>query len=254
MTDTSTSLPQTKAAITLTDRLDRQHINPAASTLSASFPTDPVLRWVLTRGSTSLIDNTTFRDQFFKCVVSAGRNGGGTISSLTRSENEDVYDCVGILIPPGHDPDTPGNYLGIWREVLWLLWSAGLKCSWRILFEYPNLLKKLKASTFSKQQIKSIDYYYVFFLGTLESARGQGLASAWLRRCQETAWKDEKAIWLESSTEHSRDLYLRLGWEIKDVVAVGKGMVDKEGKLAEGGEGARLWGMVWRPDEGKPDD
>ena len=120
-----------------------------------------------------------------------------------------------------------------------------------MLLQYPALLKRMKKSTFTPAQLKSIDFYYVFFLGTLETARGQGLASAWMRRCQEQARKEGKPIWLESSTENSRDLYAWLGWEEVVVEVVGKGQVDREGKPKKGGEGARLWGMVWWPDEKK---
>jgi len=91
------------------------------------------------------------------------------------------------------------------------------------------------------------DYYYVFFLGTASSARGQGLCSKVVRSYQELAGKDDKPLWLEGTTEYSMKLYAKLGFELVDEIVLGKGKVGADGLPKKDGEGVKIWGMVWWP-------
>ena len=94
-------------------------------------------------------------------------------------------------------------------------------------------------------------YWYLFFLGTLESARGKGLGSALVKHCQELAAKDRLPLWLEASSESSMKLYSKLGFETIEKIILGKGKAGADGFKKDGGEGVPVWGMIWRPTEGK---
>ena len=50
---------------------------------------------------------------------------------------------------------------------------------------------------------------------------------------------------LESTTPKSRDVYLHLGFKNLSEIHVGKGKIDKEGRVKEGGEGMALWVMMY---------
>jgi hypothetical protein len=114
-----------------------------------------------------------------------------------------------------------------------------------MLGEFPPLSDACKAKGLKGRK----DYYYVFFVGTASSARGQGLCSAIIRSYQERAEKDKKPLWLEGTTEYSMNLYAKLGFEMIDEIVLGKGKVGADGLAKKGGEGVKIWGMVWWPKE-----
>lgn len=97
-----------------------------------------------------------------------------------------------------------------------------------------------------KKYLTDARYYYVFFLGTKGDARGKGLCSAIVRRYQALAAEAGLPIWLEASTEGSRRLYEKLGFEVCGEVVLGEGRADADGTVLEGGPGCKIWGMVWR--------
>ena len=90
-------------------------------------------------------------------------------------------------------------------------------------------------------------YYYVFFVGTDEACRGRGLCSAIMRKYQERASRDQLPIWLEATTAKSMKIYANLGWEVVDEITLGKGKASADGLQCKGGEGVKVWAMVWKP-------
>ena len=54
-------------------------------------------------------------------------------------------------------------------------------------------------------------------------------------------------LWLEATTEHSRDIYLRLGFEVVHEMVLGKGTHAPSGAMEAGGPGVKIWGMIWWP-------
>ena len=95
-------------------------------------------------------------------------------------------------------------------------------------------------------------YFYIFFVGTREDCRGRGLASSLIRHYQKIATEANVPVWLEATTAKSRDIYLKLGFEVVEEIVLGKGRVGGDGLVVKGkGEeamGVRVWGMVWRPE------
>jgi GNAT superfamily N-acetyltransferase len=94
-------------------------------------------------------------------------------------------------------------------------------------------------------------FYYFFFIATDEEERRKGLGASIIRYYQDVARREGVTLWLEATTENSMRLYARLGFELVEVMLLGKGKVGIDGVEKRDGEGVRLWGMVWRP--GKED-
>jgi len=112
-----------------------------------------------------------------------------------------------------------------------------------MLAEFEPLADKAKTKGLDGQK----RFYYVFFVGTRVDARGQGLCSAMMRRYQEIASHDQLPIWLEATTAKSMKIYEKLGWEVVEEMVLGKGAANADGNRCKGGEGVKIWGMVWWP-------
>ena len=54
-------------------------------------------------------------------------------------------------------------------------------------------------------------------------------------------------IWLEATTMRSRDVYLKLGFKVVEEMVLGKGEAGADGRAKKGGEGVKIWAMIWRP-------
>jgi len=53
---------------------------------------------------------------------------------------------------------------------------------------------------------------------------------------------------LAATNAHARDVYVHLGFKVVEEVTIGKGVIDKEGSIVEGGEGVILYAMVYDPE------
>lgn len=114
-----------------------------------------------------------------------------------------------------------------------------------------------------KDRVKNARYFYIAMLGTMEEARGKGLASAFVRLVKEQARKAGEPVWLETSTDNAKRMYERCGFREVDMARLGVGDVNEDGwSTAKGREGegtepkgVRCWAMAWWPewetDEGK---
>lgn len=118
--------------------------------------------------------------------------------------------------------------------------------------EYVEPVARAKASVFPSKQTP---YYYLSHIGTLDTARGQGLAPALIRSLQERAQGEGLPIWLESSSQGSRKVYLRCGFVDVEVegrvgIKMGVGRCDERGEVATGEEakGVEIYPMVWWPE------
>jgi hypothetical protein len=90
-------------------------------------------------------------------------------------------------------------------------------------------------------------YYYVFFVGTRPGNRKKGLCSAMIKQYQARAASDGLPIWLEATTPYSMNLYSRLGFTVVEEMVLGKGIASPDGTEYKGGEGLKVWAMVWQP-------
>jgi GNAT superfamily N-acetyltransferase len=100
---------------------------------------------------------------------------------------------------------------------------------------------------------KSEKFYYVILMGTKADCRKQGLGSALIRHMQAIAGKEDCPIWLEATTEYSRDVYADLGFTMVEEILLGKGKVGSDGLAKKDGEGVKVWGMIWTPRDDSKD-
>ena len=115
-----------------------------------------------------------------------------------------------------------------------------------MLLEFEPLTASARSLAIAKKE----KYLYLFFIGTREDCRGRGYASTLIRRRQVLATEANLPIWLEATTVKSRDIYLKLGFEVVQEIVMGKGRVGSDGLVTKGEKaiGVPLWGMVWRPE------
>jgi GNAT superfamily N-acetyltransferase len=119
-----------------------------------------------------------------------------------------------------------------------------------MLLEFEPLTASARSLALSTNERNK--YFYVFFVGTRLDRRGRGLASALLRHYQSHATDAQLPIWLEATTAKSRDIYLRLGFEVVEEIVVGRGGVGSVGLVVKGpteeAVGVQVWAMVWKPE------
>jgi Acetyltransferase (GNAT) family len=112
-----------------------------------------------------------------------------------------------------------------------------------MLVEFTPLSDACKKNGLGNQS----KYYYVFFIGTAREERGQGLCATLIKHYQAVAARDHVPLWLEATTAYSMQLYLKLGFRTVGDMVLGKGKVAPDGTKCGGGEGVKVWGMVWEP-------
>lgn len=117
------------------------------------------------------------------------------------------------------------------------------------MFDYASATEHMMKKVFTKQEQKNHWYWYVFIMGTAKDRRRQGLANALLVHMQDRCRSEAhgRPIWLEATTEGSRELYLQHGFQIVGDIVLGKGKVGSDGLPQKEGEGVTIWSMVWRP-------
>ncbi|KAL4739973.1 hypothetical protein BDV11DRAFT_169605 [Aspergillus similis] len=104
-----------------------------------------------------------------------------------------------------------------------------------------------------KRVLGNRPHYYIFAIGTEHEHQGKGLARALIESQKQTAWSTEVPMWLEATTEYSRDLYLSLGFQEVEQITIGQGKVNRDGFMRKDGEGVTLWLMVWWPQSSQRD-
>ncbi|KAM7190199.1 hypothetical protein V8F20_009821 [Naviculisporaceae sp. PSN 640] len=171
----------------------------------------------------------------------------------------DNFSSVGVLLPPKARIDNPLTILR--AGIIPALFTIGPRPFLRAICEFEPAVHKLKTlpGGLTPQEIKLRKYWYVFITATEEAKRGRGLCGLLLKEMRRAVTSANSTrgsghdgqgllpLWLEASTEMSRDIYKRYGFKLVGEVTVGKGKVGKHGLPKQGGEGVTVWGMIWRP-------
>ncbi|KAM7210062.1 hypothetical protein V8F06_014557 [Rhypophila decipiens] len=71
-----------------------------------------------------------------------------------------------------------------------------------------------------------------------------GAITAVVRPYFSLAKQEGRSVWLEATSLDVVPVYEYFGFKVMEEILVGKGKVDRSGRLAEGGEGVRAWLMV----------
>lgn len=77
--------------------------------------------------------------------------------------------------------------------------------------------------------------------------RRKGIAGAIIEYVQDRARQDGAPFWLETGSPESRQLYKKHGFKDAGEIILGQGVVGRDGLPKDGGEGIKIWGMIWRP-------
>jgi ribosomal protein S18 acetylase RimI-like enzyme len=172
--------------------------------LSDAFADDPVVQWVTPK--------TRYARYAFELTVPFCLGHGHTYIATDGSG-------AASWLPPGvalASPVTPRVVLSGLRE-----YGPG------------SLLRALATLLQTQKRHPKEDFYYLFAIGALRSARGRGVGSALMREGLARCDADHMPAYLESSNVKNLPFYRKHGFEVVD-----------ELKLAM--NGPTLW-LMWRP-------
>ncbi|KAL3477647.1 hypothetical protein BJX99DRAFT_225870 [Aspergillus californicus] len=221
--------------ITITSGL-WDHLAPAYSLLSHVFDHDPVLRYIFCDVSDE--DFLRCLRPFWRGLFRTALLNGGVIYQV------DGWKTAGVLLPPGKSVDNLWMMVPAAFGFTGVFWRIGIYGLKRMLRDYSHPVNAAK-----KRVLEGQEHYYLFALGTEYEHQRKGLAKALIDSFQQTAWCLERPIWLEATTEHSRDVFLALHFEVAEEITLGENQVAADGRKEPGGPGVTLWAMVWWPKE-----
>ena len=172
--------------------------------LGDAFAEDPVMRWV-----TSNPDYPRFA---FELTVPF---------CLRQGHTHVAKDGTGAAawLPPGVELESPVSASVLWKGVT--KYGPG------------SLVRALATLIQTQRRHPKYDYYYLFTIGAMRSARGRGVGSALMRKGLERCDAEHMPAYLESSNVNNLAFYRKHGFEVVD-----------ELRLAM--SGPTLW-LMWRP-------
>lgn len=226
---------------------DRAHA--AAALHGEVFKTDPVMNYLLhTMQAEKRI--AYFPRYLLQLMKSAAVNYARFDEAWLSEQSSDPKappTSSAVWMPPGRRVDSLRSYV---QPTFWqMLIDCGIPAIKRMLGDFQekaNRAKRMGLVNADGSRIKA--YWYLFFLSTDPKGRGKGLAGELIRGMQASCEEQVLPIWLESTTANSHRLYLKLGFKDVDTWILGSGEVDTDGITKKGGEGVRIWAMVWFPE------
>ena len=158
-------------------------------TLTAAFFDDPVMSWwILDPARRSEILRA-----FFEIIVDVNRPHDELYTASTAPA------AAAVWVPPGCQPSGQGAEQLVARCV-----DAAEETSERLLAAFELM----------DQHHPQQPHAYLFFLGTRPQWQSRGLGSALLREVLERCDREATPAYLEASSEGSKQLYLRHGFEV----------------------------------------
>ncbi|KAI2468387.1 hypothetical protein F4781DRAFT_268741 [Annulohypoxylon bovei var. microspora] len=225
-------VPQQKLQITSGGK---EYVNKTIQVLTPAFEGDPVYTWLL--HNYPLSKHQSVLSKLFRAFFTQGSLNNGIFIEVGD------FGCCGLLMPPGARVENPWTLLQ--AGLIPALCTIGPGSFKRAIVEYSSGTEPMLKKAFTKEEQKS--HWYVFIMGTAVDRRRQGFANALLLHMQDRARNDGRPIWLEATTEQSRELYSKHGFATVGEVVLGKGKVGPDGLPRKGGQGVTIWSMSWRP-------
>jgi len=128
------------------------------------------------------------------------------------------YDAVALWLPPGTNVDSFWTILrsGLWR----LYYKLSVEGKKRFFEEFLPLLHDTKHDVMGE---RDDDSYYLVYLGSKPSARGKGYARKLIQHMTSKADTENKAMYLESSSEVNLSYYKKYGFLHKMDITLERG-------------------------------
>ncbi|PRP77996.1 hypothetical protein PROFUN_14084 [Planoprotostelium fungivorum] len=206
-------------------------------TLRRSFLDDAAINYLLNRTHAEGDAFYTRHKQMF--IVNVGLHTYNTGDCYEVAD----YQAAALWLPPGKKLDNP---IAALRYGPTIFWHLGYRSMMKML-DYSSYVDPVKA-----KYLKGRPYYYCFIVGTLPEHRGKGHCKALFKEHLEKG--DRLPLWLEATSENSRDIYKKMGFEVLETVVMGVGQVDGKGYSdGETKEGVTLWCMLREPRDEKTD-
>jgi len=173
-----------------------------AEVLRKAFAEDPVHHWMFQR------DFEQYEAFLFNYVIDRVglKQSKGVIRIATNNENKVCSTSLWF------DSEVPGlyEYLGLCSLALW----------------YPSSLYRLlyldaQTAPAHKRNMGNRPHWYLCLLGTDPEQEGKGFASKLMRDQLAIADKEQKEVYLESSTEKNIPFYERFGFELIETLQSG---------------------------------
>lgn len=223
---------------TATKEQRKEYCQKHSDALAVIFRTDPAIRFV----TSGLPWDGHLK--FLRQYMGALQKGAYLNDGIFQEVND--WSCCAVWMPPGKRVDNPLTLVQAGLVTISL--KLGPSAIKKMLYDFQATMDALKKKHMKQQGIKK--YWYLWFIGTHEEARGKGLATKVIRNFQETVTKKENLpIWLESTTETSMRVYKNCGFKVMDEVVLGKGTHNAEGEEEKDGAGIKLWAMLWKPED-----
>ncbi|KAF2168866.1 hypothetical protein M409DRAFT_20879, partial [Zasmidium cellare ATCC 36951] len=177
-----------------------EYKDEAANRLAKIFRDDPIIRYML-----SSLDPTAraaYMQEYFHTLLKAAALSAGIFQQAAS------WSCIAVWLPPGSRLDGPLTILR--AGFIPCILKLGLGGAKRMLMDF-----QAQADALKKRHLKGVKrFYYLFFIGTEEAAREQGLAGRVIGLWQERAGREGLPIWLEATTERSKRVYERCGFAV----------------------------------------
>lgn len=215
-----------------------ERVARACEVYSRAFKTDAVFAYILQHLSDE--DRIAFLPHYFEPLMKASAMADGVF------DETDDFKSMTVLIPPGKKMD---NYFrAITAGLAALMLEVGPRSAYRMMVEWSG-----KAAAAKKRGLNGHKkFWYVFFVGTEPASQGKGLGARLVLDAMRRAQTDNVPAWIEATSEGSSRLYARCGFELVEIMMLGKGRASPDGKRQAGGEGVPVWAMVWWPKKNGP--
>jgi len=252
---------------TTTTAPDQAFLNSFISLLSRSYLFTPLTTAFITEidGTASsaspqdVITPERLTQHFSLGVSAAARSNIVLIESgdFTAAALWEPPDFCGI--PPSQARRNPGPILQEWREAARRLKAKYLALPDQGPRSYDTPAAPSQSSGAPSEDPypadfnKDIDYetrrfYHLAMLArdpSVDAATSRAAVRACVEPFLNKAKEEDIPVWLEASTEQTKDEYASLGFRVCEEVVMGKGRVNAKGWPTEGGEGVQCWAMIW---------
>ncbi|PHH73345.1 hypothetical protein CDD80_3888 [Ophiocordyceps camponoti-rufipedis] len=207
----------------------KEYLERSLQTFTSSFKDNPVFTWLLQ--NVPLPKHPSVLPKLLRPFFHQALLNGGTFVQAN-----DFSSC-GLFLPPGARMENPWTMLQ--AGLIKGLWDVG-----RAMVDYLPVIDHSQQQVLTKEE--QMKHWYKFIMATADGSLREGYASAIIASMLARARRDECPMWADATTLKSRNMLLKHDFVDAEEISMDVGKVDSDGRLKKGGEGIRIWPMVWR--------